>query len=110
MKRNLTVLCLPIACLLLAMTAGAQDLNQAMQQKVAALKESVAHNQQALRQYSWIEKTQLSLKGEVKNTKIEACRYGPDGKVQKTQLSDPPRNKKRSAGSGERLLKRKSAK
>ena len=64
-----------------------------MQQKVAALKESVAHNQQALRQYSWIEKTQLSLKGEVKNTKIEACRYGPDEKAQKS-LPDPPRNKK----------------
>ena len=107
MKRNLTVLCLPIACLLLAMTAGAQDLNQAMQQKVAALKESVAHNQQALRQYSWIEKTQLSLKGEVKNTKIEACRYGPDGKVQKTQLSDPPPEQKKKRGLREKVVEKK---
>ena len=107
MKRNLTVLCLPIACLLLAMTAGAQDLNQAMQQKVAALKESVAHNQQALRQYSWIEKTQLSLKGEVKNTKIEACRYGPDGKVQKTQLSDPPPEQKKKRGLRGKVVEKK---
>ncbi len=83
------------ACLLLVLTAGAQDLNQMIQQKVAALKESVARNQAALRHYSWIQKTQLSLKGEVKSTKIESCRYGPDGKVQKTMLSEPAEQKKK---------------
>jgi hypothetical protein len=94
MKRNLTTV--GIAWLLLALTAGAQDLNQVLQQKAAALKESVAQNQKALRQYNWIEKTEISLKGEVKNTKVEACRYGPDGKVQKTPVSEPPpREKKR---------------
>ena len=60
------------------------------QQKAAAAKEAAARNQQALRSYSWITKTELSLKGEVKNTKIESCQYGPDGKVQKTELSEPP--------------------
>ena len=69
---------------------------RSLQQKVAALKESVAQNQKALRQYDWIQKTQISLKGEVKSTKVEACRYGPDGKVQKTPVSEPPpREKKR---------------
>jgi hypothetical protein len=57
------------------------------QQKAAAAKEAAARNQQALRSYSWITKTDLLLKGEVKNTKIESCQYGPDGKVHKTQLS-----------------------
>lgn len=61
-----------------------------LQQKAAAAKEAAARNQQALRSYSWITKTELSLKGEVKNTKIESCQYGPDGKVQKTELSEPP--------------------
>jgi hypothetical protein len=73
----------------------AQELTQLLQQKVAALKQSIAANQQELRQYSWIQKTQLSLKGEVKATKIEQCRYGPDGKVQKTLLSEPQEQKKK---------------
>ena len=51
---------------------------------------AAARNQQALRSYSWISKTELSLKGEVKNTKIESCKYGPDGKVMKTELTEPP--------------------
>ena len=58
--------------------------------------QSAAHNQQALRSYSWIEKVELSYKGEVKNTAVNACRYGPDGKVQKTPIVQPaPPEKKR---------------
>jgi hypothetical protein len=53
-----------------------------LQEKLALAKESAARNQQALRSYTWVEKTELSLKGEVKNTKQNSCRYGPDGKVQ----------------------------
>ena len=66
--------------------AAAQDL----QQRLAAVKQSVAANQQALRSYTWLEKTELSLKGEVKATKVDSCRYGPDGKVQKTPVVQPP--------------------
>ena len=66
--------------------AGAQDL----QQKLAAVKQSVAANQQALRSYTWLEKTELMLKGEVKSTKVDSCRYGPDGTVQKTPVVQPP--------------------
>jgi hypothetical protein len=73
-------------CLALAALAAGQDT----QQKAAAAKEAAARNQQALRSYTWTTTTKLSLKGEVKNTKIESCQYGPDGKVQKTELSEPP--------------------
>jgi hypothetical protein len=31
----------------------------------------------------------LSLKGEVKNTKVDMCRYGLDGKVQKSPVVEP---------------------
>ena len=48
-------------------TAAAQDL----QQKLAAVKQAAAANQQALRSYTWLEKTELSLKGEVKATKVD---------------------------------------
>ena len=57
---------------------------------LAAARQAAARNQQALRGYSWLEKTELSFKGEVKNTRVSTCRYGPDGKVQKTPLVEPP--------------------
>ena len=63
---------------------------QELKQKLAAAKQAAALNQKALRSYSWLEKTELSLKGEVKSTKVDMCRYGPDGKVQKTPVVEPP--------------------
>jgi hypothetical protein len=83
------------ACVLMALTATGQDAKQELQQKLAAFRESVAQNQAALRQYSWTQETQLILKGDVKSTKIELCRYGPDGQVQKTQVSEPVEQKKK---------------
>jgi hypothetical protein len=59
---------------------------QGMQEKVALLKQSLAQNQAALKQYTWTETTQISLKGEVKKQEQKECRYGPDGKVQKTPI------------------------
>ena len=79
-----------------------------LQQKAAAAKEAAAQNQQALRAYSWIAKTELSVKGEVKNTKIESCKYGPDGKVQKTELTEPPKQK-RQRGLRGRIVAKKTA-
>ena len=61
-----------------------------LQQKVAAVKQSVAENQQRLHQYQWTETTQLTLKGDAKPPSQAACQYGPDGKVQKTPLGPPP--------------------
>jgi hypothetical protein len=68
-----------------------------LQQKVAALKQSVAQNQQALRQYTWTEKAEMIFKGETKSTKLSQCQYGPDGTVQKTPLGagQPPPEKQR---------------
>ena len=61
-----------------------------LQQRLAALKQSVAQNQQALRLYTWTETQEMILKGETKSTKQLRCQYGPDGKVQKTVLSSSP--------------------
>jgi hypothetical protein len=94
-------------CLIFAAASSAQDPKQELQQKVAAFKESLAENQKALHQYSWVETTQLSLKGEVKSTKTEACRYGPDGKVQKTPLSAPPA-KKEMRGLKKKVVEKKT--
>lgn len=64
----------------------------ALQAKVGELKQSLAANQKALRQYTWVETTEISLKGEVKKTQRKECRYGTDGQVIKTDLPDaaPP--------------------
>ena len=64
--------------------AQAGDAASAKQEKVAALKQSIAQNQASLKTYSWTETTQVSLKGEVKKQEQKQCQYGPDGKVQKT--------------------------
>jgi len=67
--------------------AGAQSAE--LQQKLAAVKQSAAENQQKLRQYQWVETTQFTLKGEAKPPQQSLCKYGPDGKVQKTPMASP---------------------
>src|SRR4029453_18024797 len=48
------------------------------QNPAAPPKESLAQNQAQLRTYSWVETTQVSLKGEVKKTEQKQCFYGAD--------------------------------
>jgi hypothetical protein len=69
-----------------AQQPGAAKADQNKQEKIAALKQSLAQNQAALRQYTWTEATEISLKGEVKKREQNQCRYGPDGKVVKTPI------------------------
>lgn len=87
MKRMLTGIVLALVVAVIArVPLEAQDVAQ----KLAAAKQAAAANQKALRAYTWLEKTELSLKGEVKSTKVDMCRYGPDGKVQKSAVVTPP--------------------
>lgn len=75
-----------VAILCGAMLAQQPEAGGAKQEKIAALKQSLAKNQAALKQYAWTETTQISLKGEVKKQEQKECQYGPDGKVQKTPI------------------------
>jgi hypothetical protein len=52
--------------------------------------ESQKANAQMLRQYSWKSRTEIKLKGESKNVKLEQVRYDADGKLQKTAIGTPP--------------------
>jgi hypothetical protein len=61
-----------------------------LQQKLAAVKQSIAENQQKLHRYQWTETTQLTLNGDQKPPSQSLCQYGPDGTVQKTPMSAPP--------------------
>ncbi len=105
MKRILTGCALAgLGLALCAGTVGAQEL----QQKVAAAKQAAAQNAQALRAYTWVEKTEIVVKGEVKNTKIESCRYAPDGTVQKTPLTAPPPPPEKKRGLKGRVIEKKT--
>jgi hypothetical protein len=88
-KSSLTLLMFPILAMgaVFAQTVVAQ--NSELQQKIADLKEGAAANKQALAQYSYLQTTTVSLKGEVKKVTHDRVVTGPDGKPQKTSL-DPP--------------------
>jgi hypothetical protein len=65
----------------------AQTNQQELLQKQATVKESVARNQAALREYSWTERSVIKVKGAVTRTEVSTCRYRPDGDLQRTPLS-----------------------
>ncbi len=100
-RRRMIIFC--AAILLAAVPVLAQ--NPELQQKLAAVKQAATENKQKLLQYQWIETTQLTLKGDAKPPTTNSCRYGPDGKVQKTAIGPPPEQP-----SGGRLKQRVIAK
>jgi hypothetical protein len=85
-KRTLLV----AAALLAAAIPAIAQAGGELQAKLAAVKQSIAENQQKLHGYQWTETTQLALKGDPKPPSQASCVYGPDGKIQKTQLTAPP--------------------
>jgi hypothetical protein len=54
--------------------------------RAAALKQALASNKAALRQYTWVETTDITLKGEDKKQERKQCVYAADGTVTKTPL------------------------
>ncbi len=95
--RNIGRMGMALALWSLTITLGPLQSNAApqagataKQEKIAQIKEAVARNQAALKQYTWTENTQISLKGEVKKQQVNQCQYGPDGQVQKTLISSSP--------------------
>ncbi len=56
----------------------------------AAVRERMQENQRALRQYTWKQRTELQLKGEVKNERVKLVR------LQKTPLGSGPAPAERS--------------
>lgn len=79
-----------IGAVTLGITLPAIAQNADIQEKLAAVKQAAAENKQKIRQYQWIETTQLTLKGDPKPPSKNSCVYGPDGRVQKTMIGAPP--------------------
>jgi hypothetical protein len=76
--------------------------NPQVEEKVMAFKQKQAENKQKLAQYTWQETETISLKGEVKNTKLYQVQMGPTGQ-QKTEISNQPAQ---ASGGHEGRLKR----
>ena len=85
----------------------AQDQTQALQEKLAAVKQSMAENQARLRTYAWVETTEMRIKGEVKQRDQQECRYDADGRVLKTPIGAPPEPKKQVGGLKGRIVEKK---
>jgi len=72
------------------------------QERVAALKQSLAESQARIRQYEWIETTVITLKGEEKARTQKRVYYGADGKLTKLAIGDAPAPAPAPAGRGGR--------
>src|SRR3974377_918368 len=111
MKRSRSACFESVALVLTVLWGAAQvvaqegDAAAAKQPKATALKDSLAQNQASLKTYSWMETTQISLKGEVKKQEQKQCQYGPDGKVQKAPVpgaESPSQPQQPTGGPGRR--------
>src|SRR5262245_43856867 len=64
-------------------------IREAIQRKLAAIKESAEANKMALRHYGWTETVVLTARGEQRPPKTFMCKYGPDGNVVRTPMGPP---------------------
>jgi hypothetical protein len=96
MKRTIAVapkvagrfLAIAVGALIVLSGSGALAQNPEMEQKLMAIKQAQAVNKQKLAQYTWQETETISIKGDVKDTKIYQVQIGPNGQQQKTEISN----------------------
>jgi hypothetical protein len=81
----------------------------APQQGIGQLKESLAANQAKLKTYQWTQTTDVSIKGKTRKDEQAQCRYGADGKVQKTPIGPPAEPKPVPAGLKGKIIEKKAA-
>ncbi len=92
------------ACVFGGPLISAQQGPSSVEQRVAALKQSIAESQARLRRYEWVETTIISLKGEEKDRKQQRCYYGADGTIQKVCSRMRRRHHRAAVGSRRRSL------
>lgn len=97
--RSLLMLIVPVVVLTATFAFG-QDAQ--VQERLADLKAASAKNNQVLAQYSWQEQDTISIKGDVKKQMLYRVQLGPDGKPQKTQISESPETQSADTGGGRR--------
>ncbi|HKD83431.1 MAG TPA: hypothetical protein VKB58_01695 [Terriglobales bacterium] len=108
-KLVLILVCMVGSAMVLFAQMGGSDMGAELQQKLAALKESAAQNKQKLRQYQWIETSQITLKGEQKPEQVYQCSYGPNGQVQKIPMNPQQPEQQGRGGLRGRIVEKKKA-
>ena len=78
-----------------------------VQRRVAELKQAVAANKAKLRQYQWLQTTEVSVKGETKKEQQQQVRYGPDGTLVKTPVGEPEQPQQQARGLKGRIVTKK---
>lgn len=86
-----------LACAAFAQTPPPQAPD-AFPQKIQQMQEANAKNEQQLHKYQWIETTTLTIHDEPRPPKRSICKYGADGKVQKTPLEQQEASAGRQGG------------
>jgi hypothetical protein len=84
MKSDQSATCAGLFVLLAGLTYAQSTDMKAMAQQFG---QSAKANAGALRMYSWKMRVEVTLKGEAKPAKLFAMRFDPEGKVQKTALT-----------------------
>jgi hypothetical protein len=110
LRRNLPLLGLALLAALPTSAVaqmGGGGANPELQQKLMALKQSASENKAKLRQYQWVETTQITLKGSQKPERVYQCSYGPNGQIVKTPLGAPPQQQDKRGLRG-RVIEKKT--
>ncbi len=79
-------------CILVAAALNV-TAQQPAQERLAAVRQSIARNQARLKQYQWTESTEISVKGKVKSMAQNECHFGPNGLV-RTPIGGRPADAK----------------
>ena len=77
-----------IVAMLIILSDPAVAQNSQLEEKIMAIKQAQAMNKQKLTQYTWQETETISIKGEVKDTRVYQVQLGPNGQQEKTEISD----------------------
>lgn len=84
-----------------AQTTGA--MQGLVKQRLADIKASAAQNQRRLHDYTWTETSEITVDGRTLPPRVSNCRYGTDGKIQKTPVAGTTGSKTNQGG----LLRRR---
>ena len=97
-----------LLCAASAHHLNAQGGDPKLMSEAAAVRDAVVRNNAALRQYSWIEHTEVLVKGDVKVSTDFACRYDGKGELTKMPLGKPTEEKQANALSKRHTVRKKS--
>jgi hypothetical protein len=79
------------------------------QGKIAAFQQSLAENQQRLRQFQWVETTVITIDGEEQSIVQKLCVYQPDGTIRKQEIHPSPQDQTPGGLTGKISAKKKEA-